>query len=69
MHARGRNLEGVSPVAATGIRLEAVVLHPLMTKFSIGLVVCTMAFGLIVGLIDPTATGSSRTASATTLSR
>ncbi len=34
-----------------------------------GLAVCAMAFGLVVGLIDPTATGSSGTASATTLSR
>jgi hypothetical protein len=46
-----------------------VVLHPLMAKFSIGLAVCAMAFALVVGLIDPTATGSSRTASAITLSR
>ncbi len=45
------------------------MLHPLMAKFSIGLAVCAMAFGLVVGLIDPTATGSGRTVSATTLSR
>ena len=37
------------------------MLRPLMAKFSIGLAVCVMAFGLVVGLIDPTATGANRT--------
>jgi hypothetical protein len=51
------------------LRPEAVVLHLLVAKFSIVLAVCAMALGLVVGLIDPMATGSGRTASATTLSR
>jgi hypothetical protein len=39
-----------------------------MAKFSIGLAICAVAFSLVVGLTDPTISGSGRTMGGTSLS-
>lgn len=55
------------PIKAQGV--EVVVLRRLVAKLCLGLVICAMIAGLVVGLTDPTASVSGRAATAGTLNR